>query len=76
MKNKVGGHGDSCHQKGTLEEDFVFNPGPKKGIFSSESPIGRYFIKKYFILKKGDEFQIKSPTGKTVNYKIFDRNPL
>jgi hypothetical protein len=76
VKNKVGGYGDASHQKGALEEDLVYQPNPEKGVFSAESQIGKYFIKNDLILKVGDEFTLKSPTGKTIKYKILDKKTI
>lgn len=75
VKSKVGGYGDTSHQKGIIVEDFESRLNLEEREFSVESPIGKFLFKNDLILSKGDEFQIKTPTGKIVIYQIIEKIP-
>jgi len=73
VKSKIGGYGDTSHQKGILVEEFESQLNLEDREFSFESPIGKFLVKNDLTLKKGDVFQVKSSTGKIVSYKILDK---
>lgn len=76
IKSKIGGYGDTSHQRSVLSEELVSLVDLKNREFSSSSPLGAYLIKNDQQLKIGDNFQLTSQNGNKTIYRVLEKDKI
>ena len=59
-------------QKGVLNETKVAFVDPWNGIYSIESPIGKYLYNNLETIKVGDKFKTKNENGRPKEFEILN----
>lgn len=76
VENKLGGYGEGNYQRGKLVESEESLANPKAGIYSKDSPLGKYLLKNDHFLKRGDIFYLSVRKDKKTGFEILERVKL